>query len=67
MQLNILLCVLFSNVIVGWWRHWMSLNFVINDSGNGLVPDGTKPLPDPVVTYCQWVLVTFQIYSGGII
>ena len=23
--------------------------------GNGLVPDGTKPLPEPMLTY-QWVL-----------
>ena len=22
-------------------------------SGNGLLPDGTKPLPDPMLTYCQ--------------
>ena len=21
------------------------------DSGNGLLPDGTKPLPEPVLTY----------------
>ena len=25
-------------------------------SGNGLVPDGTKPLPEPLFTYYQWVL-----------
>ena len=23
------------------------------DSGNGLLPDGTKPLPEPVLTYNQ--------------
>ena len=23
-------------------------------SGNGLVPDGTKPLPEPMLTYHQW-------------
>ena len=22
--------------------------------GNGLVPDGTKPLPEPMLTYHQW-------------
>ena len=29
------------------WRH-KSVN---TDSGNGLLPDGTKPLPEPVLTY----------------
>ena len=24
--------------------------------GNGLLPDGTKPLPEPVLTYDQYVL-----------
>ena len=28
-------------------------------SGNGLVPDGTKPLPEPMLTYHQWGPVTF--------
>ena len=23
-------------------------------SGNGLVPDGTKPLPGPILTYDDW-------------
>ena len=27
-------------------------------SGNGLLPDGTKPLPEPMLTY-QWGPVTF--------
>ena len=28
-------------------------------SGNGLLPDGTKPLPDPMLTDHQWGPVTF--------
>ena len=28
-------------------------------SGNGLLPDGTKPLPEPMLTYYQQGLVTF--------
>ena len=28
-------------------------------SGNGLLPDGTKPLPEPMLTYHHWNLVTF--------
>ena len=27
--------------------------WVITDSGDGLVPEGTKPSPEPVVTYHQ--------------
>ena len=27
--------------------------------GYGLVPDGTKPLPEPMLTYCQRCSVTF--------
>ena len=29
----------------------ISLNLVNINSGNGLKPDGTKPLPEPVLTY----------------
>ena len=29
------------------------------DSGNGLVPDGTKPLPEPMLTYNSWDSVAF--------
>ena len=28
-------------------------------SGNGLLPDGTKPLPEPMWTYHQWFPLTF--------
>ena len=28
-------------------------------SGNGLLPDGTKPLPEPMLTCFQWSPVTF--------
>ena len=30
-----------------------------NSSGNGLVPDGTKPLPGTILTYHQWYIVAF--------
>ena len=30
-------------------------------SGNGLLPDGTKPLPEPMLTDHQWTPVTFHI------
>ena len=28
-------------------------------SGNGLLSDGTKPLPEPMLTYDQWCVVAF--------
>ena len=28
-------------------------NWVNRGSGNGLLPDGTKPLPEPMLTYNQ--------------
>ena len=31
---------------------WLRIGFNIG-SGNGLLPDGTKPLPEPVLTYYQ--------------
>ena len=30
-------------------------------SGNGLLPDGTKPLPEPMLTYHQWSFVVFTL------
>ena len=35
-----------------------SENLVNIGSGNGLLPDGTKPLPKPMLTDHQWDLVT---------
>ena len=33
------------------WRH-MALDILVNTgSGNGLLPDGTKPLPELMLTY----------------
>ena len=31
-----------------WWQVWVSIG-----SGNGLLPDGTKPLPEPMLTNDQ--------------
>ena len=30
------------------------------DSGNGVVPDGTNPLPEPILTYLHWGPVTIS-------
>ena len=32
-------------------------------SGNGLLPDGTKPLPELMLTYYQWGLVQLRAIS----
>ena len=39
------------------WRH-------SSGSGNGLLPGGTKPLPEPVMTNHKWGFVTFTIGLG---
>ena len=39
--------------IVAYWRHVSTWNWVNIGSGNGLMPDGTKPLPEPMLTYHQ--------------
>ena len=42
--------------------HWGVVtpeNWVNIGSGNGLLPDGTKPLPEPMLTDHQWSPVTF--------
>ena len=49
----ILLYPLFSTV---WYqRSWSTLVHVMSD----LLPDGTKPLPEPVLSYHHWRFVTF--------
>ena len=38
----------------------MASEILVNiGSGNGLVPNGTKPIPEPVLTYHQWGPATF--------
>ena len=31
------------------WHHMVTYNWVNIGSGNGLLPDGTKPLPEPML------------------
>ena len=59
------------------WRHWsgstlirlilVHIDQVVNvGSGNALLPDGTKALPEPTLTFHQWDSVAFtwkQLYS----
>ena len=32
-------------------KHMVMQNMINNGSGNGLMPGGTKPLPEPMLTY----------------
>ena len=41
-------------LIVALWHHMATEVWVNIGSGNGLLPDGTKPLPEPMLTYHQW-------------
>ena len=38
-------------LIVALWRHMAIEIWVPIVSDNGLLPDGTKPLPEPMLTY----------------
>ena len=49
-------CDYFQELIEAWWSYMMSGNFVTTSSGNGLLPDDTKPLPEPVLTYHHRIL-----------
>ena len=44
-----------------WWHHMATRSWVNIGSGNGLFPDGTKPLPEPMLTDHQWSPVTFIV------
>ena len=41
------------------WRHIVAGIWVNIGLDNGLLPDGTKPLPEPMLTDHQWSPVTF--------
>ena len=41
------------------WCHMVTQNSVTIGSGNGLLPEGTKPLPEPMLTNHQWGLMAF--------
>ena len=42
------------NTPVTWWCYMATKIWVNIGSGNGLLPDGTKPLPEPVLTCHLW-------------
>ena len=48
-------------LIVAKWHHMATETWVNIGSGNGLLPDGTKPLPEPMLTDNQWSPMTFVL------
>ena len=61
-------CIYYCQLIEARSCHMASQNLVSIASGNGLLPDGTKPLPEPMLTCHQSgsVAVTRQhkLYQG---
>ena len=62
---------LIINSLSPWWQFMTSQTLVDMGSGDGLVPDGTKPLPEPMLTSHQqspleltWAQFTF-IWSAS--
>ena len=51
--------IFINQLIVAWRHHKATRNWVNIGSGNGLLPDGTKPLPEPMLTYHQYGPVAF--------
>ena len=53
--------------VIGWWVCMLTECGLVTpcvsvntSSGNGFVPDGTKSLPEPVLTYHQWASETLS-------
>ena len=44
----------FNSIITPSWRHMTKFISVNIGAGNGLLPDGPKPLPEPILTNHQW-------------
>ena len=57
----------FMQLIVAQWHHMASLNLVNVGLGNGLLPNGTKPLPEPMLIYhkmCSIVVTWRQFHKN---
>ena len=56
-------------LIEAYWRHMATYIWVNIGSGKGLLPDGTKPLPEAMLTYHQWSFRAFiwQQFTGSTI
>ena len=51
-KLSLQACLKYSlQLIMAWWRHMASEILIDTGSGNDLLPDGIKPLPEPMMTH----------------
>ena len=57
--MNSLKKIIWIQLIVFWWHPIMTEIWVNTGSGNDLLPDGTKPLPEPMLTYLKQGPATF--------
>ena len=53
MPVNTVWAMFLSTLILAKCRHMAKEIWVNIGSGNGLLPDGTKPLPEQMLTYHQ--------------
>ena len=44
----------FAWLILAWWRHMVMWSWFNIGSDNGLLPYGTRPLSEPMMTYHHW-------------
>ena len=49
------------SLTVACWRHMATWIWINISSDNSLLPEGTKPLTEPVVTYHRWGVVTVSL------
>ena len=49
--------------IVAWWCYIVQEIWVSTSSGNGLLPDNTKPLPESMLNNHQWGLLAFTYWK----
>ena len=59
LEINVICSNAYQLIYDNIWQHMATENWVNIGSGNGLLPDGTKPLPQPMLTYHQKGVVTF--------
>ena len=56
---ELVLCLFYINSLWSGDTIWQQLKISVNiGSGDGLLPDGTKPLPEPMLTYHKYIPVT---------
>ena len=59
-------CWLLDYHIVAWWCRTATKHLVNICSGNGLLPDGTKPIPDPKLIKLIIISEVFLVSTQGL-